>query len=132
MMKCSEYNADQIPEEGISEDLLTQIRETHWCGACTNCLYTYIMLAPHLSESELTRIFEGDLLQKSELAHELSELAGLCLVPKKNYFRIGRVNRALQKIQQDKSEKALIKHYLNECIRQMEEDLFEDYLDIIP
>lgn len=130
-MTCTAFNPDLIPiDQPVEPALLQSIKQTKWCGTCLNCLYTYIMLAPTLSDTELVEIFGNDLLDNADLAPVLDELAGFSLQPNPNYPRIARVSKALQKIQKERKQKALIKHYINESIRQWEGDLFEDYFNM--
>lgn len=130
-MTCTTFNPDLIPIDQAAEpSLLQNIKLTKWCGNCLNCLYAYIMLAPTLSDTELVEIFGSDLLDNADLAPVLDELAGFCLQPNPNYPRIARVSKALQKIQKEREQKTLIKHYINESIRKWEGDLFEDYFNM--
>ena len=134
-MNCHDFNADIIPiGKEIAEDLLQQIKELSKCGHCATCLYSYIMLAQNLSNEELKNIFGSDLLEDTGLIPTLNELAGLHSNPYPNRLRIARVNKALQKIciQKEKGNKALIKHYINECIRQYEGDMLEEYFNMAP
>lgn len=134
-MDCTEFNADVIPAEGaIDPEIIRQIKEMKKCGHCLQCLYSYIMLAPQLSNKELTELFGADLLEMAELAPVLDELAGFTLNPYPNRLRIARVNKCLQKIslQKERGGKALVKHYINECIRQYEGDMLEEYYNMAP
>jgi hypothetical protein len=45
-----------------------------WCGNCSKCLSTYILLKPFLEAEELKNIFGSDLTQKPELKNTLEEL----------------------------------------------------------
>lgn len=134
-MNCTEFNADTLPvKEAIPQDLLRQIKEMQKCGKCAQCLYTYIMLAPTMSDAELIGLFGRDLLEDLELKADLDELAGFKLNPYPNRMRIARVNKCLQSIsmQQERDRKALIKHYINECIKQYEGDMIEEYFNMAP
>jgi len=134
-MNCHDFNADTIPVDGnISPDIMRQIREMQKCGECAQCLYTYIMLAPTLSDEKLVELFGADLLELEDLKDDLGLLAGLRLNPYPNPQRIARVNKALQRIslQKERSNKALIKHYINECLRQLEGDMLEEYFNMSP
>lgn len=130
-MTCTEFNPDLIPaDQPIDASLLQTIKQAKWCGNCLNCLYAYIMLTPTLTDEQLVEIFGSDLLENTNLAPLLDELAGLSLNPNPNYPRIARVSKALQKIQKERDHKALMKHYINESIRKWEGDLFEDYFNM--
>lgn len=134
-MNCNDFNADIIPiNEAISPDILQEIKEMEKCGSCTQCLYTYIMLAPNMDDKALVELFGADMLEMDELKNELDELAGFKLNPYPNRLRIARVNKSLQKIslQKERSGKALIKHYINECIKQYEGDMIEEYFNMSP
>lgn len=37
-----------------------------WCGACSKCLYVYIMLYPRVSKEKLIKIFKSDMLDNME------------------------------------------------------------------
>ncbi len=134
-MNCNNFNADIIPvNEAISPDILQEIKEMEKCGKCLQCLYSYIMLAPVMTDKELIELFSADMLEMDELKGELDELAGFKLNPYPNRLRIARVNKSLQKIslQQERSGKALVKHYINECIKQYEGDMLEEYYNMAP
>ena len=134
-MNCYDFNADIIPVDGnISPDILQEIKEMEKCGKCLQCLYTYIMLAPALNDKELMELFGADMLEMDELKTELDELAGFKLNPYPNRLRIARVNKSLQKIslQKERGGKILIKHYINECIKQYEGNMLEEYYNMAP
>ena len=134
-MNCHDFNADIIPVDGnISPDILQEIKEMGKCGKCLQCLYTYIMLAPALNDKELMELFGVDMLEMDELKTELDELAGFKLNPYPNRLRIARVNKSLQKIslQKKRGGKILIKHYINECIKQYEGNMLEEYYNMAP
>ena len=46
-----------------------------WCGACSKCLFVFLVLSPFAREKTL-RIFKKDLLQDKELKPLLDELTG--------------------------------------------------------
>ena len=134
-MNCHDFNADIIPVgDTLTDDLLRQITGMSKCGHCANCLYTCIMLAQKLGTAELKALFGHDLLESTELIPALNELAGLRSNPYPNRMRIARVNKALQGIsmQKENGDKALIKHYINECIKQYEGDMLEEYFNMAP
>lgn len=132
-MNCHDFNADIIPlGEHITEELLQQIKGIPLCGHCANCLYSYIMLTQFLDDEELNALFGSDLLEDIELIPSLNELAGLCSNPYPNRMRIARVNKVLQGLSMSHADKALIKHYINECIKQYEGDMLEEYFNMAP
>lgn len=51
--------------------------KNEWCGKCSKCLFVYIILAPFLSEEEMTTIFGRNLLNDLELEKYYRELAGI-------------------------------------------------------
>lgn len=48
-----------------------------WCGQCPKCLFTFTILSPFLSRTELIRIFGHDLFSDNRLSGLLESLAGL-------------------------------------------------------
>ncbi len=48
-----------------------------WCGKCPKCLFTFIILAPFISEKRLTTIFGHNLFQDESLKEILDKLSGL-------------------------------------------------------
>lgn len=48
-----------------------------WCGNCPKCLFTFIMLAPFISEQKLSSMLGENLLLKPSLALSIKELQGL-------------------------------------------------------
>lgn len=52
-------------------------KEDKWCCACPKCLFTYIILSPFLSLSELITIYGEDLLNKESLLKDFEELCGI-------------------------------------------------------
>lgn len=132
-MNCHDFNADIIPlGEHLAEELLQQIKGMALCGHCADCLYSYIMLTQYFSDEELKAMFGSDLLENTELIPFLNELAGLRSNPYPNRIRIARVNKVLQGLSISHADKALIKHYINECIKQYEGDMLEEYFNMAP
>ena len=86
-----------------------------WCCHCSKCLFTFIMLAPYLSEKELNTIFGEDLFRKSGLASTLDQLTGVAEnKPFECVGTINEVNAALQEsIRQRTGEKLpeLLEYY---------------------
>ncbi len=82
-----------------------------WCGNCSKCLFTYIMLAPFLPEQKLTAMLGENLIAKSSLAPVLKELQGLTATkPFECVGTVDEVNLALyQAIQHnDYSSSAIV------------------------
>ena len=48
-----------------------------WCGECPKCLFTYLMLAPHMDKARLVGIFGRDLLEDETHEPGYRELTGL-------------------------------------------------------
>lgn len=48
-----------------------------WCGECSKCLFTYIMLSPYLDESKLIEIFGKNLLDDRSIKNIFDELTGI-------------------------------------------------------
>ena len=48
-----------------------------WCGACPKCLFTWIILAPFITEHELVDIFGRNLLDDPSLEGTFCQLTGL-------------------------------------------------------
>lgn len=51
-------------------------KNDRWCGQCSKCLFTYIILSPFIERKELVKIFGRDLLDDKELLPVLDELTG--------------------------------------------------------
>jgi UDP-N-acetyl-alpha-D-muramoyl-L-alanyl-L-glutamate epimerase len=47
-----------------------------WCGACSKCLFTYIILSPFIEATKLEQIFGKDLFEEASLIPLLRELTG--------------------------------------------------------
>jgi hypothetical protein len=54
----------------------TKEKTGKWCGACSKCLFVYMILYPFLERGELLSIFNEDLYEKKELLNTLKELIG--------------------------------------------------------
>jgi len=54
----------------------TKKKTGKWCGACSKCLFVYMILYPFISKDELFSIFGSDLFEKKELLPILKELIG--------------------------------------------------------
>lgn len=48
-----------------------------WCGACSKCLFVYIMLSPFLKTHELTKIFAKELFADESLLYTFNQLIGI-------------------------------------------------------
>lgn len=68
-----------------------------WCGKCPKCLFTFIMLAPFVSQNDLISIFGKNLFEEQSLLIPLRQLAGLEKIkPFECVGTVGEVNAALQ------------------------------------
>jgi UDP-N-acetyl-alpha-D-muramoyl-L-alanyl-L-glutamate epimerase len=47
-----------------------------WCGACSKCLFTFIILSPFIDSGKLEQIFGKDLFEDESLIPVLRELSG--------------------------------------------------------
>ena len=68
-----------------------------WCGKCSKCLFTCIILSPFLSEEEIEKIFGRDLLSDPDLGLYFEQLTGIA--PEKPFDCVGtidEVNAAVQ------------------------------------
>ncbi len=50
--------------------------EERWCNTCPKCLFTYLILAPYLTEKQLLKIFGKNLLKDKKLLPLLKKLTG--------------------------------------------------------
>jgi UDP-N-acetyl-alpha-D-muramoyl-L-alanyl-L-glutamate epimerase len=48
-----------------------------WCGKCSKCLFSYIILSPYLSKEALNGIFGKDLFEDPEMVHYFDQLTGI-------------------------------------------------------
>ncbi len=87
-----------------------------WCGACSKCLFTFIILSPFLNKNELLKIFGKDLLDDLTLKKEFDELTGLSDI--KPFECVGtpeEINLALIAAIKKRSDDlpALLKYYIH-------------------
>lgn len=88
-------------------------KENKWCSHCSKCLYVYIMLYPYLTDEELNKIFDHNLLDDSTLE---DNFLGLVLEDRLKPFEcVGtrlEINYALQEAIRRKGDNAyLLKLY---------------------
>lgn len=88
-------------------------KENKWCCNCSKCLYVYIMLYPYLTEKELDKVFDHNLLDDIHLE---KEFLGLILPDMLKPFEcVGtrlEINFALQEaLRNKKSHPYLLKLY---------------------
>ena len=48
-----------------------------WCGQCSKCMFTYIILSPFIERNRLIEIFGKDMAQDVSLADIMDELTGI-------------------------------------------------------
>jgi UDP-N-acetyl-alpha-D-muramoyl-L-alanyl-L-glutamate epimerase len=87
-----------------------------WCGKCSKCLFTYIILSPFLESEKLTRIFNKNLFSDPDLKMILDELTGLSQIkPFECVGTVDEVNFALCKTieQYKKPLPYLLNYYLS-------------------
>jgi len=80
-----------------------------WCGSCSKCLFTYIILSPFISKDVLINIFGKDMLNDEEMKNIFNELVGISKVkPFECVGTVGEVNAALQNCKDSDKEPQLI------------------------
>lgn len=47
-----------------------------WCGKCSKCLFTFIILSPFLTQTEMLKIFGQDLFEDKSLISLMDQLSG--------------------------------------------------------
>ncbi len=91
-------------------------RDDRWCGKCSKCLFTFIILFPFLGQRKLVDIFGRDLFDDASLSGLLDQLSGR--FGEKPFECVGRtdeVNAALMHASGsfgDDEMPALIRYYL--------------------
>jgi hypothetical protein len=68
-----------------------------WCGKCSKCLFTYIILSPFIDHAELIKVFGNDLFDDPDLLGYFEQMTGLS--PEKPFDcvgTIGEVNAAVR------------------------------------
>jgi hypothetical protein len=109
-----------------------------WCGKCSKCLFTYIILSPFVKASELQNIFGSNLLNDKELYPIFKELTGNTEAkPFECVGTIDEVNLALQTTI-DNSQRplpVLLEEYestfLNHRMTQPDMELFTDNIHFL-
>jgi len=95
-----------------------------WCGECSKCLFTYIILSPYINQNTLVEIFGKNLFENEKLFDVFNELIGVS--PYKPFECIGtvdEVNTALSMYLNKSSDELipyLLKYYKNQKV-------FRDY-----
>jgi hypothetical protein len=52
-------------------------KDNIWCGRCSKCLFTYIILSPFITKQKMLTIYGKDLLNDKSLMHEFNQLIGV-------------------------------------------------------
>lgn len=108
-------------------------KENKWCCNCPKCLFAYIILSPFIDDAMMIDIFGEDLLNKPELEQYFDELAGMSRnKPFECVGTISEVNTALRMICNSRSDKYLIKHYINKTLESLEEGMLDEYFNMAP
>jgi UDP-N-acetyl-alpha-D-muramoyl-L-alanyl-L-glutamate epimerase len=88
-----------------------------WCCKCPKCLFTWVILAPFVDESQLESIFGDNLMHNPQLISYLDQLSGIAREkPFECVGTIREVNIALAAIVSAHSEKplpVLLNHFRN-------------------
>ncbi len=103
-----------------------------WCGKCPKCLFTFLILSPFISNKELNKIFNNNLLEDVTLETIFEELTGLS--PVKPFECVGTpvevisaVNEASKKFPEIQKMKLLKPHF--SLIKNPHKNQFEKLLN---
>lgn len=108
-------------------------KKNKWCGECSKCLFTYIILSPFVSKKELADIFNKNMLDDINLKNTFDQLIGL--TKEKPFECVGtknEINAALSKLifNNDNKLPYLLSYYKNTSNKQYIdnlEQLLNDY-----
>ena len=95
-----------------------------WCGSCSKCLFTFIILSPFISHDRLVEIFGKDLFTDDSLIPIMEQLSGIA--DEKPFECIGtidEVNVALMQTihsMENKDLTEMLKHYLEKTSYKMD------------
>ncbi len=99
-----------------------------WCGSCSKCLFTYIILSPFIERVKLIDIFKKNMLNDGNLRSIFDELTGISKV--KPFECVGtpsEVNAALQSYLSRNSKQLLTKDIkVSARLKQSFEELITD------
>lgn len=108
-------------------------KENKWCCNCPKCLFAYIILSPFIDDATMIDIFGDDMLNRDDMVQTFEELAGLSLnKPFECVGTISEVNTAMRKLCETRSDKFLVKHYINKSLEQLEDGMLEEYFNMAP
>lgn len=65
-------------------------KDNVWCGECSKCLFTAIILGPHISRAQQKKIFGKDILDDWDIKPIFDQLAGVA--PQKPFECVGTIN----------------------------------------
>ncbi|RLD78867.1 MAG: hypothetical protein DRJ10_09690, partial [Bacteroidetes bacterium] len=68
-----------------------------WCGKCSKCLFTYIILSPFIKRDKLIDVFGKDMLDDGSLANIFNELTGVSNV--KPFECVGTISEVVAALQ---------------------------------
>lgn len=132
-MSCQEFDIESIAiDHRPSDEMLKQLSAVSWCKKCAKCLLAYIKLAHHLKDEELKAIFGADLFEEADMIDIMDEMLAFKLTPNRNYALINQIHSLIQQLLPERREKMLMKHYTNECIKQLDEGMCEEYFNMAP
>jgi len=74
-----------------------------WCGKCSKCLFTYIILSPFIEMTRMIEIFGKDMFDDKDLLHEFNQLIGIAETkPFECVGTVDEVNASLCRIISDR------------------------------
>ncbi len=68
-------------------------KNNEWCGKCSKCMFTFIMLSAFLDQKEVQQIFGTNMFDDMELLKTVEELAGLW--PSKPFECVGTAEEVI-------------------------------------
>ena len=75
-------------------------KENVWCGECSKCLFTAIILGPYMSRGQQKKIFGKDILNDISLKPVFDQLAGIA--PEKPFECVGTIDEVKTSISEIK------------------------------
>lgn len=97
-----------------------------WCGKCSKCLFSWIILSPFIEQQKLEQLFSKNLLTDPALAPTLDELSGHSAIkPFECVGTISEVNVALQALAQQTEPldfPVLLRHYQTQVTTEMNDN----------
>ena len=112
-------------------------KDNSWCGECSKCLFTCIILSPFKKSTHLSDIFGKDLFEDHNLLEVFNQLTGhTSQKPFECVGTTGEVNAAVLHVINDYKQAGiplpvLLRHYENTHIERQSEhhDTLSSYLD---